>query len=177
MSGVRHESAVHREISEAAGAPGLIDRQELPAELADLHLVLHLGLREPHFIDRMIRAWRTMLDGTELELEFNMAVKNFVLMFPVFCIGVGCAGTDIVRNVHTAIFKVISQVAGRQAIPRFVISAEIDPYKRHFLISQHKPSFLVRDNAELAETHGRPGAQREDGPRPMLSGFQNWDRV
>ena len=73
MSGVRHASAVHRETSEA-------NRQELPAELADLHLRLHLGLREPHFIDRMIRAWRAMLDGTELELEFNMAVQNFVRM-------------------------------------------------------------------------------------------------
>ena len=152
MSGVRHASAVHRETSEA-------NRQELPAELADLHLRLHLGLREPHFIDRMIRAWRAMLDGTELELEFNMAVQNFVRMFPVFCVGVGCAGTDIVRNVHTAIFKVISQVAGRQAIPRFVISAELCPYKRHFLISQHNPSFLVRDNAELAETHARNQAR------------------
>ena len=103
----------------------------------------------------MISVWRSVLNGTELELKFNFAVKKFVHTFPNFHVAVGCAGTDIIRNVHTAIFKMISEIAGQPAIPRFVISAELDSHKRHFLISQHDPEFLVQDNSELAQTHAR----------------------
>ena len=62
-----------------------------------------------------------------------------------------CSGTDVMKVVCDEIAAELAEQMGIQAKVRFVAAAEIDPGKREFLIAQHSPSMLLRDNSELGK--------------------------
>ena len=109
----------------------------------------------------MIQVWRGMLEGTRLELDFNMGVLKFAQLYAgrSFDVAVGCAGTDIVRLVLAELFKQVSAIACLEARVGFVISAEISEAKRAFLLAQHAPSFLVSDNLHIKDVQARNWAR------------------